>query len=228
MTHKKLIIVGNHEIAAMAYEYFTHDSEHDVVAFTVGADYITEPTFMGLPVVATEEAVDRFPPAEHSAFVAIGDTHLNRLRRRFFDEFKGRGYSLASYVSSHAFRWRNVDVGENCFILENNVLQPFVSVGDNVTLWSGNHIGHRTVIEDNVFIASHVVISGYCRIGRNSFMGVNASTAHQVKIAEDNFIAMGAVVTKDTEADRVYMGAPAKARDVPALRFLRIPAEYDA
>ena len=37
-------------------------------------------------------------------------------------------------------------------------IQPFVRIGSNVTLWSGNHIGHDATIGDHCFIASHVVI----------------------------------------------------------------------
>jgi sugar O-acyltransferase (sialic acid O-acetyltransferase NeuD family) len=222
MTGKPLVIVGNGEIAAMANEYFTHDSDYEVAGFAIGAPYISADSFCGRPLVDLDRLEDRFPPGEFDAFVAIGDGQLNRIRRGHFDALKARGYRLASYVSSHAFVWRDVPIGENCFILEHNVLQPFVSIGDNVTLWSGNHIGHRSVIEDNVFMSSHVVVSGFCRIGAYSFIGVNAAIAHQVTIASDNYIAMGAVIPASTEPDRIYQGNPAEARKISARRFCRV------
>lgn len=219
---KPLIIIGNGETAVLAFEYFTHDSDREVAGFAIDAKYIERPTLCGRPLIPLPDVVQAYPPESFDAFVAISDTQLNRVRRRIFDEMKRRGYSLASYVSSAAFVWRNVEIGENCFILERNVLQPFVRVGDNVTLWSGNHIGHRTVIEDNVFMTSHVVVSGFCRIGANSFVGVNAAIADEVHVAEDNFIAMGSVVSASTRPNTVYQGHPAEARKVPALRFCRV------
>lgn len=219
---KPLLIIGNGEIAAMAFEYFTHDSDREVAGFAIGEDYITGPSYCDRPLVPLSEIEGRFPPDQYDAFVAIGDLKLNRVRRQHVDDLKRRGYRLASYVSSAAFVWRNVEIGENCFILEHNVLQPFVRIGDNVTLWSGNHIGHRSVVEDNVFMSSHVVVSGYCRIGANSFLGVNSAIAHQVKIAEDNFIAMGAVISASTEPDTVYQGNPAEPRKISAKRFCRV------
>jgi sugar O-acyltransferase (sialic acid O-acetyltransferase NeuD family) len=225
MADKGLLIIGNGEIAAMANEYFSQDSDREVAAFAIGAEYIKQNAFEGRPLVALEDAVQRYPASEFDAFVAIGDTHLNRVRRRLVGWSRAQGYGLASYVSSQAFVWRNVEIGENCFILENNVLQPFVRIGNNVTLWSGNHIGHRSVIEDDVFMASHVVVSGFCRIGRASFVGVNAALANGVTVAEDNFIAMGAVIGRSTEADGVYMGHPAVKRDISARRFCRVPSE---
>ena len=65
-------------------------------------------------------------------------------------------------------------VGENSFILEANTLQPFVNIGNDVVLWSGNHIGHHSIISDHVFFTSHVVLSGNCVVGSNCFLGVNS------------------------------------------------------
>lgn len=220
--NRPLVIIGNGEIAEMACEYFAYDSDREVAGFSIGAEFIKEPTLHERPVVPLDDLVARFPPASHDAFVAIGDGQLNRLRRRHFDGCKALGYQLASYVSSRAFVWRNVEVGENCFILEHNVLQPFTRIGDNVTLWSGNHIGHRSVIEDDVFMSSHVVVSGFCRIGARSFLGVNSAIAHQVQVAEDNFIAMGAMITAATEPDSIYQGNPAEKRSISAKRFCRV------
>ena len=206
----KLIIVGDGETAELAYEYFTHDSPHEVVAFSVEREYAKKDNLFGLPVVPFEEVETTYKAAEYSAFVAISYTKLNRVRTRLYLETKRKGYSLVSYVSSRAFVWHNVELGENCFIMENNVIQYRVSIGNNVVLWSGNHVGHQTVIHDNVFVSSHVVISGYCEVGENCFLGVNSSIANNVKIARDNLIGMGAVITKDTEERKVYVGNPAK------------------
>ena len=222
---KDLVIIGNSEIASMAYEYFLHDSSYRPVGFAIGRNYIQSDTFEGLPLIDIEAVVERFPPTEVSAFVAIGDSQLNRVRARHYSLMKAKGYELASYVSSRAFVWHNVKVGENCFILEDNTLQPFVEVGNNVILWSGNHIGHRSVIEDHVFVTSHVVISGFCRIGTYSYLGVNAAIGNNVDIARDNYVGMSASIASSTQPDLIYQGNPAEARKVAATRFCRVKDE---
>jgi sugar O-acyltransferase (sialic acid O-acetyltransferase NeuD family) len=219
---KPLVIIGAGEIAAMADQYFTYDSDRTVTAFAIGSEYISTETYLGRPLVPLDELETKYPPSEFDAFVAIGDAQLNRVRKGHYEDLKARGYVLASYVSSKAFVWRDIPIGDNCFILEHNVLQPFVTIGNNVTLWSGNHIGHRAVIEDHVFIASHVVISGYVSIGACSFVGVNAAFAHQTQVAPDNFIAMGAVVSASTQPDGIYQGNPAELRKISAKRFCRV------
>jgi len=207
---RKIVIVGDGETAELAYEYFTHDSPHQVVAFSVERAYAKKESLFGLPVVHFEEIERAYDPTEHAAFVAISYTQLNRVRARLFAETKRKGYTCLSYISSRAFVWRNVEIGENCLILEHNVLQYAVRVGNNVVLWSGNHVGHQTVIHDNVFVSSHVVISGYCEIGENCFLGVNSCLANNISIGKDCLIGMGSVVNKSTEERKVYVGAPAK------------------
>jgi sugar O-acyltransferase (sialic acid O-acetyltransferase NeuD family) len=206
----QVVIVGDGETAELAYEYFTHDSPHEVVAFAVERAYAKKDKLFELPVVAFEELETLYPPAAYKAFVAISYTKLNRVRARLYQATKGKGYECISYVSSRAFVWHNVEIGENCFIFEHNVVQYAVRLGNNIVLWSGNHIGHQTVIHDNVFISSHVVVSGYCEVGANCFLGVNSSIANNVNIAPDCLIGMGAVIHKHTEARKVYVGNPAK------------------
>jgi len=207
---KKLIIVGDAEFAEIAYEYFTYDSPYTVIAFSVEKDYLTKKELFNIPVVPFEDIDKLYSPSDHYVFVATTYTQLNRLRARLYRTVKERGYPVASYVSSNAFVWRNVKIGENCFVFESNVLQYHVQLGNNVILWSGNHIGHRTQIEENCFISSHVVVSGYCVIGENSFLGVNSCLNDHIIIGKDNVIGSGAVVVKNTEQGRVYIGNPAK------------------
>lgn len=222
---EKIIIIGDGETAELAYEYFTHDSQHEVVAFSVESAYAKRDSLFDLPVVHFEDVEQLYPPSEYKAFVAISYTQLNRVRTRLYCETKRKGYGFVSYVSSRAFVWRNVEIGENCFIMENNVLQYAVRVGNNVVLWSGNHVGHQTVIKDNCFVSSHVVISGYCEIGENCFLGVNSCLANNIKIGKDCLIGMGAVVTKDTEERKVYKGNPAKPSHIDSFTIFGVKGE---
>lgn len=208
--NKNLVIVGAGELAMIAYEYFTFDSVYTVVAFAVERDFLKEESLYDLPVIALENLEEHFAAKDHEVFVAVPASSLNRVRTRLYQAVKDKGYRCASYISSRAFVWRNAKLGENCFIFEHNTIQPFVEIGNNVILWSGNHIGHRSVIEDNCFLSSHVVVSGYCRIGSSTFIGVNATINDRVHIANDCVIASGTLVSKNLiNSGKIYYGSPA-------------------
>ena len=212
MAEKPLIIVGNTAFAEIAFEYFTHDSSFTVVAFSVEREWLKEDRLFDLPVVAFEELPQHYDPQEHAIFVAATYTQQNRLRERLLDQAKLLGYIPASYVSSRAFVWRNVELGEHCFIFEDNVIQPFVKLGRNNVLWSGNHIGHHSTIGDHNFLASHIVISGFVEIGNHTFIGVNASLANNLSVGSDCWIGPGVTITRDVASKTMLK--PVSMRDV--------------
>lgn len=211
---KKLIIVGAGEFGEIAYEYFTDDSPYEVAAFAVEKKYRETDELYGLPLVDVEDMEKMYPPSDYEVFVAITYVKLNRERKRVYEICKRKGYICATYVSSRSFFWKNAEIGENSFVFEDNTIQYHVKIGNNVVLWSGNHIGHRTVIEDDVWLTSHDVISGFCRIGRGCFIGVNASVGDNVTIAEDVVLGAGSVTVKNLEQKAgVYVGSPARLLD---------------
>lgn len=219
---KKLVIIGSGETGLIAYEYFQYDSEYEVIAFSVHREYITQTTLYDLPVIPFEILEETYLPHTCDVYVAISSSNLNRKRTKVYNEAKAKGYICASYISSKAFVWRNVEIGENCFIFENNTIQPFVKIKNNVTLWSGNHIGHNTIIKDNCFISSHCVISGFCEIGENSFLGVNCTIENNTKIAKDNFIGAGALIQKDTVEKGLYQANQTELSKVNTHRLFKI------
>ena len=211
----KVIIFGVQDFAQLAKFYLQHDSEHEVVAFSVHKQYLPEgETFEGLPVVAFEDVEETYPASEFKFFAPMSPSRMNRLRESVYRQIKEKGYEMISYISSKATLFPGVPIGDNCFILEDNTIQPFTSIGNNVVLWSGNHIGHHSVIKDHVSFTSHVVLSGHCVVEPFSFFGVNATIRDRIHIAEGSLIAMSASITKDTEPWGVYKGSPAKKGEV--------------
>jgi sugar O-acyltransferase (sialic acid O-acetyltransferase NeuD family) len=201
---KKIIIFGSDDFAQVAHFYFTHDSSHEVVAFTVHERFIKKKELLGLPVVAFETIETNYPPSEFSMFIAIAYSKVNKVRAEVFAEAKSKGYQLVSYVNSKVTKWEEIKMGENCFILEDVTIQPFVEFGDNVIVWSGNHIGHHSKIGNHCFITSHVVISGNVKIGDYCFLGVNSTIRDGINIANHCVIGAGAVILKDTKEKEVY------------------------
>jgi sugar O-acyltransferase (sialic acid O-acetyltransferase NeuD family) len=203
---KRLIIFGTGDIASLAHFYFTNDSNYEVVAFTVDHQYLVENKFEDKPVVPFEELSSVYSPSKFELFIALSYSNLNQIRKEKYESAILKGYKLANYVSTKATVLSEVS-GTNCFILEDNTIQPFVSIGNNVTLWSGNHIGHHSTIGDHVFISSHVVISGGVEIGEQSFLGVNSTIRDHVKIGSKNVIGAGALILKSCEDEGLYIGS---------------------
>lgn len=200
-----IVIFGTEDCAQLAKFYLDNDSEHNVIGFCVDDGYRDQDKFEGLPVWEWNQIVSTFNSDQIAFFAPLYD---NKLRAEKAAQIKEENYRLISYVSSKATCWS--EVGENCFIMEDNTIQPFVSIGNNVIMWSGNHIGHHSVIKDNVFFSSHVVLSGHCVVESYCWLGVNASIRDHLTLAEGTFVAMHTMIHKNTKPNKMYMGVPGK------------------
>jgi len=218
---KPIVIFGTGDVGQLAHFYFTRDLGRDIAAFTGDADRIDRTAFCDLPVVPFEGLLDSHPPDDFELFVALSYSQLNQVRAAKYAAAKAKGYTLPNLVCSRSVSWGDTTIGDNCFIFENQTIQPFVTIGNNVTLWSGNHIGHHSSIGDHCFLTSHVVISGHVTIEPFCFFGVNSAIRDGLTIAEGTVVGAGAMVVKDTVANGVYMGTAAqlKSQDSSKLNY---------
>jgi len=218
MSTNKIIIFGTLDLAELSHYYLSKDTDYEVIGFTVNKEYLTKDFFTprgsstSYPVFEFETLETIFPPSEYLLFAPMTGSKMNMVRKRIYEEGKRKGYNFISYVSPKATVCDN-KIGENCFILEDNTLQPFTEIGNNVMMWSGNHIGHHGKIDDHVFFTSHVVLSGHCHVKERSWFGVNSTIRDFVTIGEGSLIAMGSMITKSTDDNGFYMGSPAKKQD---------------
>lgn len=215
---KPVVVFGAHALAEVAVFYLTEVGGRKIAGYTIDAAYVETDSHEGLPLVAWEVLEARFPAGEYELFAPIGYAKVNMVRRDRFLDGKARGYDFTSFVHPKA-RHYGTPIGENCFVFEDNVIQPFTRIGDNVVLWSGNHIGHHSVIDDHVFIASHVVVSGNCRIGPRCFLGVNSTIHDNRVLGEGCVVAAGAIVAENLPDLTVLQAPKSEVARVPSNRL---------
>ena len=200
---KKIVIFGTGELAQRIF-FYLKDSEDDVVAFSANKSNIDSNELLGLPVVPFENIQEKYPPEKFSMFIALAYSEMNKKRTRFFEQAKNKGYELYSYVHPSTKIWDEFEMGENCFILAENIIQPFVKIGDNVLIGSNNLISHNTVIENNCFLTSNITLGGHITVGSNSFIGLSATINQRIKIGKECIIGAGTLITKDVNDKEVY------------------------
>ena len=211
--NKKLILFGTGAFAEVAKCYFDEDSEYEVVAFTADAQFCTEDSVDGVPLIPFEEIENHFSAEEVEIHIAVGYNKLNAHRISAYNRAKEKGYTLANYIHSGVKTWKNNKFGDNVFIFEDNTIQPFVEFGSNIVLWSGNHIGHHSKIGSHTFITSHVVVSGFVNVGECCFFGVNATFRDSINIGDKTIVGAGALILGDTQEEELYIGP--KTQPVP-------------
>jgi sugar O-acyltransferase (sialic acid O-acetyltransferase NeuD family) len=197
-------------MAQLAHFYFTHDSGYQVVAFCLDRQFIDVPDYLGLPMVAFQDLPSVYPAASHDAFVAIGYSQMNGIRKEKFEAVRARGYKMATYLSSRSSSWRDTRLGENVFIMENNTIMPFCTIEDNVTVWVGSILSHHSVIKKHTTITSHVTLGGDITVGQSCFLGLNSTICNGITLEEQTVVAAGATLMHSSTSGGVYHGNPAQ------------------
>jgi sugar O-acyltransferase (sialic acid O-acetyltransferase NeuD family) len=170
----------------------------------VDPEHVGDGKMLGLPVVGSDQFASLYPPDRFSMLVAIGYRRVNRGRIEVYERYKAMGYSFATYVHSSVHRTGPGEIGENTFVFEAAVIQPYATIGNNCVLWSGCQILHDSVIEDHCFIGSHSVVGGYATIGRSSFVGLNATIRDHVRVGPGSVVGAGATIMKDTVPGAIH------------------------
>ena len=220
---RKLVIFGTGKIGDVAFHHFATDSDYKIAAFATDRAFLPEGAHAsGLPVVAFEEVEKQFPPAAHDLFIAVGYQQLNRLRAARFQQARAKGYTLATYISSQNKHMAREQVGDNCFVMSGEPLQPHAKTGDNCFVWTNALIGHHSQVSDHCWITSGVVIGGHSRVGEGCFLGLGATVGHEVSIGANCLIGAGALIAKDAPENGVYIEAETPRFRLTSQQFLKM------
>lgn len=217
MENKKLVIYGVGRFAEYASFVFENDDKYEVVGFCMETSYLEKfPDMKNKGIFSFETIEDRFLPQEHDLFIAVGN---NLIRERIYITAKDKGYKLATYISSEAKYWNNLKIGDNCFVGEGSVLQPFTEIGNNSILFSAR-TGHHSNIGHHVLLSA-CLLGGNVKIGDYSFLGLHSTVKENTMIGNKNIIGMGVVIAKDTEPNEIYSAPPAKKRNITFQEYYR-------
>jgi sugar O-acyltransferase (sialic acid O-acetyltransferase NeuD family) len=204
MSENEIIIFGTGEFAQEIFLYLEKFSEFKVVAFTIHKEFIKDKTLFEKPIIPFEEIENNYSPNEVSMLICIGFSKMNKKREKIFLEVKNKNYKLENFIHPSNYVWNELEIGENCIILENNVIRPHVRIGNNVIIENNNVISHHCIIKNNCYITSQVIIAGHVTIESNCFLGINSTIRNRIKIAKESLIGAGAVILKNTKEKEVY------------------------
>lgn len=199
---QKLIIFGSDIMAKLMHFYFSRDSQYEIVAFTVDEKYKKNDTYMGLPLVSFEIIETVFSPNECSIFIGIGPSKMNSNRESKFIKAKNKGYHCANYISPNSVC--NSEVGENNFIGDMAVINPFVKIGNNNLIWEHCVINADSVIENNCYLSPNSSVGTFAIIKSNSIIGAGSVVKTSVVIAEKTLVGAASYISSNTKSFGVY------------------------
>ncbi len=146
---------------------------------------------------------------QHDAvFVAVGD---NQHRKTIFLEMKERKERMINIIHPAAVLASDVEMGEGVLICAGAVINPTVTVGNNVIINTSSSVDHHNQIADHVHIGPGVNLGGDVVIGEGAVLGVGAAVSPQREIGAWSVVGAGACVIRDVPPGDIVAGVPAES-----------------
>lgn len=196
---RNLIIFGISETAERVYEFVSRYNLFNIIGFTVDSKFKTTEVFCGKPVWNLEVLDNFINKEEDLLFVAIFWNRLNKDRRCVYENLKSKGYHFANIISPLA-SVRSQHLGDNCWIMDNVIIQEKVLIGNNVFIADGALIGHLACVKSHCFVALRSIICGSVILGEQCFVGVNATIFDDTIIGEKCIIGACTIIKRNVES----------------------------
>lgn len=161
----------------------------------------------GIPIQTDADALRWRSEGVAHAHIAIGD---NSVRKRVAEDALRMGFSLATFVSPHAYVARSAYLGDGVVVMPSATVQSGAHIGDLTIVNTGACVDHDCKIGRAVHIAPGATLCGNVAVGDRVWIGAGASIIEKIKICNDVLLGAGAVVVADISSPGTYVGVPAR------------------
>lgn len=138
--------------------------------------------------------------------VAIGN---NALRASLLQQITAKKSSLATLIHPTACVSKHSNIGPGVVIFANAVVNIGASIDEGCIINTAATVDHDCHIQAYCHISPGVNIAGGVIVGKFSWLGIGSSVIEYITIAQNTQSGAGAVITKSTQSNKLYLGAPA-------------------
>jgi acetyltransferase-like isoleucine patch superfamily enzyme len=169
----------------------------------------------------------RLPPCDIGDRALIGTSAV---------VYRGAVIGAGVLVADLATVREDVKIGRGTIVGRGVAIENSCTIGEFCKLETNAYVAAFSVVEDRCFLSPSVVTTNDNFVGRTrerlklfkglilrkgARIGANATILPGREIGEDALVAAGAVVTRDLQPRKIYVGVPARPlRDVPKSQLL--------
>lgn len=139
--------------------------------------------------------------------VAIGNNDV-RLSLSL-DILKHNGI-LANIIHPQAIISPHISLGLGNMIFAGAIINAGSTIKTATIINTAATVDHDCILENGVHLSPGVNLAGTVHIGEKSWLGVGSNVIQCTKIAANTQTGAGTTVIKNTEANSLYVGTPAK------------------
>lgn len=144
------------------------------------------------------------------AFITLGSTGDNSLRKQLFDKIISIGYQSLNIIDKDSLIAESVELKEGNLVSPGVIINPDVIIGNNNIINTGVIIEHGCTIGSHTHIAPGSVLAGNVQVGNLTHIGIGAKVIEEINIGENCLVGAGSVIIKDIPDNSVVVGNPGR------------------
>lgn len=164
---------------------------------------------MGYPVVGKIEDIQKYRGYE--AIIAIGNAEI---REKIYNKLLMEGMNIATLIHPTAVVSKDVSIGIGTVIMAGVIVNPGTSIGRGCIINTAATIDHDNILEDFVHVSVGAHLAGTVLVGRKTWVGAGTIVNNNISICSECMIGSGAVVVKDIVEAGIYVGMPARIKEM--------------
>ena len=208
---KKTVLLGPGGHASVVLEILKRYNDIKIIGFT-DANYTDVATYKSYPVLGKDSMLSQLiiNNKANYAFITVGSTGDNSLRKKLFDKIIEFGYKSFNIIDKSSSIADNVEFGKGNLVSPGVIINPEVEIGNNNIINTGSIIEHGCIISNHTHIAPGAVLAGNVKIGGLTHIGLGAKVIEGINIGENCLIGAGAVIINDIPSNSVVVGNPGR------------------
>jgi len=199
VTREPILLVGAGGHAKACIDVIEQDG-HFSVKGLVGLPHEVGSRILDYPVLGTDADLLTLLGDCNKTLITVGQIKTSELRISLFDLLQKNSCILPIIVSPNAYISPHAQLGEGTIVMHGAIVNAGAEVGRNCIINSQSLVEHDVVIGDHCHIATAATINSGVHIGTGTFIGSNSSVRQSIKIGERCLIGMGQQVLSNCEA----------------------------
>lgn len=202
----KLILLGTGGHAKVLADILLQNGQ-EIFATVSPGERCPDFPIASVPHYTDDRLLFDFSPNEYFFVNGIGSLPGSELRKKIFLNFKEKGFSFASVVSSRATVSPFAILGEGVQVMAGAIIQASATVSSNSIINTGACVDHDCIIGAHSHIAPSATLCGHVVVGNKVHVGAGATVIQSIRIEDRAVIGVGSNVTVDVPEDSTVYGA---------------------
>jgi sugar O-acyltransferase (sialic acid O-acetyltransferase NeuD family) len=157
------------------------------------------PTFpvLGYPVIGDDETLGENLSRCKVALITVGQITDSKIRERLYDSALSLGAQFPVIVSPMAYVSRRAKVHGGSIVMHGATVNAGANIGENCIVNSQSLVEHDVVVGSHSHISTGARVNGGVTIGKGTFIGSGAVINQGLTIGAGCVIGSGSIIRKD-------------------------------